>query len=858
MIKKVIAVLLVIVNLFVLSSCGTEKGIDIPSLDFSSEKVNIVNDIDGDTTLDDTIKYASEVKNVAQSYYGNTTRTKYVMKNKDMTLVHTLDAENGSATLYNNEGKILIENAFDVQYGDADGFYDTEDSESDGRVNTTRLGEYYRECHIRDLSFNDNVKVDKTFHIYGDRLYAQFSLLSSEPLSGINDFCVSLEIEKESVESFVIKNADGIYDSFDNDSKIFYSEATEYVAFDIKDAGVVGLIFPADKQYTVSISESGLYYIVSVSSHPKLELFDFDGFSINNINGEGGYENDCLTVGFRVYNDNTHSFDSIAKEAEIERNPLTDITVNGGNAEGKFLGYDSLSGAYLFSMKGTDFNYAYQNPDLQYSLPVSIKNNTCDRNVYIRSNGDNGCLEAAAILDDTDTLVPVNVQVCKNFHGDGGEPFYSAEDPQYGDSIFPVSLKADEKTDFTLLNLYQNWGKYPLKQLSSIEFHVSYYHLSTGTTESNCIAPYFVFGKDGWTLPDFRTASGNMWDSQPQFNSVGILKFMTYRDGKKEIYSEVVNSDIASVGQTYSDITNTFFSDDGSYKYTLRHVEFPQTDENRTYYTLEVEFLGDKTFSNFRKDFDLFCFDGRFVKFDKLSYLDSENKSVNTDVDQSKKTQYYTLGNNMPYWGYYDVTEDTAGELEKGFGANFAMIITDSSVVINGEKSDIPFVFRDNSTKDITSGALTLDTDKISFAKGDTIKIDMILLPWGNGTEETDAQVLSVREDSAEKPVTVKATKGKAQKDTFIPVINCENNQAEFTLSGGRNNIAVRVNGFTSLSCPEVYKKTENGWEKISLSSVNGYDGYTVYYNEDGTYGFSFVYTSESPDYEYTFRVEQK
>ena len=600
MIKKVIAVLLVIVNLFVLSSCGTEKGIDIPSLDFSSEKVNIVNDIDGDTTLDDTIKYASEVKNVAQSYYGNTTRTKYVMKNKDMTLVHTLDAENGSATLYNNEGKILIENAFDVQYGDADGFYDTEDSESDGRVNTTRLGEYYRECHIRDFTFNEKAKADKTFHLYGDRLYAQFSLLSSEPLSGIDDFCVSLEIEKESVESFVIKNADGIYDSFDNDSKIFYSEATEYVAFDIKDAGVVGLIFPADKQYTVSISESGLYYIVSVSSHPKLVLFDFDGFSINNINGEGGYENDCLTVGFRVYNDNTHSFDSIEKEAEIERNPLTDITVNGGNAEGKFLGYDSLSGAYLFSMKGTDFNYAYQNPDLQYSLPVSIKNNTCDRNVYIRSNGDNGCLEAAAILDDTDTLVPVNVQVCKNFHGDGGEPFYSAEDPQYGDSIFPVSLKADEKTDFTLLNLYQNWGKYPLKQLSSIEFHVSYYHLSTGTTESNCIAPYFFFGKDGWTLPDFRTASGNMWDSQPQFNSVGILKFMTYRDGKKEIYSEVVNSDIASVGQTYSDITNTFFSDDGSYKYTLRHVEFPQTDENRTYYTLEVEFLGDKTFSNFR------------------------------------------------------------------------------------------------------------------------------------------------------------------------------------------------------------------------------------------------------------------
>lgn len=859
MIKKIIAVMLITVNLLVLASCGTEKGIDVPMMDFSSEKVNIVNDIDGDTTLDDTIKYASEVKNVAQSYYGNTARTSYVMKNKDMMLVHTLDSKHNGASLYNNERKVLLEDTFDVTYIDAEGkIFSSSESDNEGRVNTTRLGEYYRECHIRDLSFNDNVKVDKTFHLYGDRLYAQFSLLSSVALSGINDFDVSLQIEKENIDGFVIKDAEGVHNSIDRNYMVFRSATVEYAAFDVKDAGVIGLIFPADKQYTFSISESGLSYIVSVSVWPELELFDFDGFSINNINGNGGYENDCLTVGFRVYNDNTHSFDAIAKEAEIERNPLTDISVGGGNAEGKFIGYDSLSGAYLFSMKGTDFNYAYQNPDFQYSLPVSIKNNTSDRNIYIRSMGDNGCLEAAAILDDTDTLVPVNVQVCKNFQGDGGEPFYSAEDLQYGDSIFPVSLKADETTDFTLLNLYQNWGKYPLKQLSSIEFHIPYYHLSTGTTESNCIAPYFVFGKDGWTLPDFRTASGNMWKDQPQFNSVGILKFMTYRRGNNEVYSEFVHSEIASVGQTYSDIINTFCSDDGSYIYSLRHVEFPQTDENRTYYTLEVVFLEDKTFNNFRKDFDLFYFDGRFVKFNKMSYLDSENNYVQADVDQSKKTQYYTLGADMPYWGYYDVTDDTAGELEKGFGANFAMIIKNSIMVVNGKSADIPFVFRESSEKDITKGALTLDTEKISFRKGDRISIDMILLPWGAGTEENDAQVLAVREDSAEKPVTVTSKNGTVDYDSFLPVINCDNNVAEFSLRGGRNNIAVRVNGFTSLRCPDVYRKTENGWEKVSLSSVNGYDGYTVYYNDDGTYGFSFVYTSESLDYEYTFRVEQE
>lgn len=853
MLKKILAVVMVVLNVFMLSSCGTDKGIDIPDFDFLEKSTDVINDISDDTTLDDTIKYASQVDDVAQSYYGNTARTSYVMKNKDMKIVHTLTSKHNGATLYNNEGKVLLEDTFDVSYIDAEGNNcSLSESDTEGRVNTTRLGEYYRECHIRDFSFNDTAKVDKTFHLYGDRLYAQFSLLSAKPVSDIIYFAASVNIKKTSVDGFVIKDADGVHNSIDSNMMMHVNNTVEYVAFDVIEAGILGFIFPADKNYTVIIQETADNYILNV----YLDAED-KSFSINDINGNGGYENNNLTVGFRIYNDNSHSFDAIAREAAIERNPLTDITVNGGNAEGEFLGYDSLSGAYLFSMNGTDFNYAYQNPDFQYSLPVTVSNNSYDRNIYIRSNGDNGCLEAAVLLDDTNTLVPVNVQVCKNFHGDGGEPFYSVTDPQYGDSIFPVSLKADEKIGFTLLNLYQNWGKYPLKQLSSIEFHVSYYHLSTGTTESNCIAPYFVFGKDGWTLPDFRTASGNMWKDQPQFNSVGILKFMTYRDGKNEIYGEVINSDIASAGQTYSDITNTFYSDDGSYKYSLRHVEFPQTDENRTYYTLNVEFLEDKTFSNFRKDFDLFYFDGRFVQFNKLSYLDYENKSVSKNVDTSKKTQYYELGSDSPYWGFFDVTDETAGELEKGFGANFAMIIKDSNIIIDGKTADIPFVFRDSSEKDITKGALSLDVKDVEFKKGDSISIDMILLPWGTGHEENDDKILSVREDSGLKSVTVTAQTGTVADDTFIPVVNCKNNEAEFTVKGGRNNISVRVNGFTELRCPEIQIKTQDGFENLKLNSDNGYDGYTVYYNDDGTYGFSFVYCAENPDSLYTFRVLQ-
>ncbi|MBR6634015.1 MAG: hypothetical protein IKL41_00110, partial [Clostridia bacterium] len=74
-------------------------------------------------------------------------------------------------------------------------------------------------------------------------------------------------------------------------------------------------------------------------------------------------------------------------------------------------------------------------------------------------------------------------------------------------------------------------------------------------------------------------------------------------------------------------------SDCGSYTYSLRHVEFPQTDENRTYYTLDVQFNREITFSNFKRDFSLFYADGRFINFNKLGYLDAENNAASVDAN---------------------------------------------------------------------------------------------------------------------------------------------------------------------------------------------------------------------------------
>ena len=135
--------------------------------------------------------------------------------------------------------------------------------------------------------------------------------------------------------------------------------------------------------------------------------------------------------------------------------------------------------------------------------------------------------------------------------------------------------------------------------------------------------------------------------------------------------------------------------------------------------------------------------------------------------------------------------------------------------------------------------------------------LELILLPWGTGLETHDDNVRAVREDSALHPIRVTAQTGSVIGDSILPHLRCEENAAQFTLTGGSNNIAVRVDGFTGDDLPQIEQKTAEGWQRFALSSSNGYDGYTVHCNADGTYGFSFVYTAENPTDTYTFRLSQ-
>jgi hypothetical protein len=485
-----------------------------------------------------------------------------------------------------------------------------------------------------------------------------------------------------------------------------------------------------------------------------------------------------------------------------------------------------------------------------------VNGDSSDRKIYMCFQGSDGSLECAALLDENKVLVPVPMEVCKNFHGENEEPFYEPDDPMYGDSIFPLVVKSGKSVKFTELHLYQNWGVFPLKQISSIQFFIGYYHLSTGVTESNCIAPYYVYGKDGWTLPDFRGCSGVMWTSQPQFTSVGIHKWLSYTDenGKKQ-QSEYTGTDIHSSGQTYADIDYSYVSDCGSYKYTLRHVEFPQNDENRTYYTISVEFLKDLTIDDARDKFTLLHFNSRDNNFSEFLYLGADGNPVTESLPLTEKTsKTFKLNKNSFYYAIYGAKYSNLKDKKGTDVMNYALIMRDSDVTVGGKKWDGSYCVRYYFDGGLDNLYLTFDEGKMEFKKGDKMVLNVILLPYGGDAKDAMKHAPVVYEDSVLHPVKITASKGTVIEDTYVPKVLADGNSAEFTVTGSRNRNTVVVYGFDVLAKPKI-EVNENGEWKEYVTSVADYDGYSVAMSPDGTYAYSFVYEIGSPSDERTFKI---
>ena len=567
-------------------------------------------------------------------------------------------------------------------------------------------------------------------------------------------------------------------------------------------------------------------------------------------------------MGNRLYADENHTFDEFIIEAEIERNPLTDknISVNQDkSAGGAYISYNALRGSYDFRVDGANhFNIPYFDlPQKHYSLNFTVNGDNFDRELYVFATTPYACLECATIHDENDHMLPVPIEVTKNFCGDGEANIYNQLDTGYGEAILPIPICAGEKKTYTINHLYQMWGRYPLKQLSSIQFFAPYYHLSTGVTETNCIK----YRQSGSTslLPDHRAMSAPLWNHQPQHTSGGHHYFMTYTgaDGIT-LWADNYANIVGSYGPTYADVEMRYLTPDGKVRLTLSHLEMPQSDENRAYYSIIHEFLEDVSFKNFRDDFSIYKITDNDPtgEYQKVGYLDQNNESVIVDASIEGPEKYYILGNKHPYFDYFDMKGCRGAGGPGGTYVNLSFLIVNSEIILDGKKVDPSFIIKEGDLH----MSLSLDIGEVTFKKGDKIALNAIILPWGSEVSDysgknfaPDINVRRVRENSILSPIVITAgVDTEKVESTFLPTVKTTNGKsAEFTLSGGENNFAVKICGFDALSIPKVYEFVNGKWEKYEISSedapdkngfAHSYDGYNVFY-DNGSYSYSFIIT---------------
>ena len=667
------------------------------------------------------------------------------------------------------------------------------------------------------------VKLDRTYHLYSDKVNEVTRLVASEAVDDLASFGSVTEISADTVAGLVIKDKNGTHDSLNGVDMA----SVEYVAFDIKGVGVFGYILLPDVtsgKLTVTLAD-GKYTLTQEYVLPE-------GTVIQPLKD--------VKSGCRLYTDRSHSFEAFLKAAEEERHPLTEITVAKNAQHATYAGYDPFRGAYMFDVRGfAGFQAAYDNPYHRYMISPTFGAVDAERQIYVVSHTVSGQLESGALMSKDGLMLPVDLEVCKNFGGEHEEPFYDDGDTTYGEIIFPMVIEAGKDTTFHIINLYQNWGNFPLKQMSSIQFHAPYYHLSYGTTETNCIAPYFVYGKDRWTLPDFRAMSAPLWATQPQHTSIGRLYFLEYTDAEGKFYaSESIDNKITSYGPTYCDIDMNYLSDDGRISAYYRHMEMPHSDENRTYYEIVLKVNEDIAIEDFKNDFAFFSFDGRSKHFKQMGYLNEDNECVIKKTSAKNRPTFITLGDQSPYVSLFDgpETQDLIDHV------NFALVVKNYSFTVGGKAYDGNLVLREILEGGLNRISLTLDLDEVTLKKGDLLKINMILLPWGDPSFENDQNVRNVRQDACLDPYKIEASVGEVMEDVYLPRVMAKDGKAEFTLSGGTDNCVVRVYGFEKLTVPTVEEKVNGKWVSYKLSSdIYEYDGYTVHYDGDGTYSYSFV-----------------
>ena len=703
--------------------------------------------------------------------------------------------------------------------------------------------------------------LNRKFFVYSDKMHHLMQFVASEETKNVAEVGMLTKIDASTVAKIMIKDANGEHSTLEG---VDWA-SVEAVGFDIIEAGIFGYIMPNDAiSGNINVTLADGYYVIEQTRAPANNSLIPSLPDTENAND--------FYLGQRIYTDENHDFEEFLHETYCERNPLTarNIKITASESTSSvFEGYDAARGIYKLKYIGKSSGWGVQFREKQnehLNIKFAVMSNDVDRKIYVMGYTTREPIETGVLLNGSDMLLPIPLQVSKNFQegtvNSNERNIYDLDDTTFSEAMFPLSIKANEKNSFNLISLSEYWGNYPLKQLCSLRFGHPYYHISTGVNESNCITPW-----DRSTLPDHRAMSSPFTHDVTQHTSGGTHYWLEYENSKGNIiYSDNINNVITSAGLTYTEIEMDYISKDGAIAATYTHMEFPNRDETRTFYTMEYTVLKDISFSDFKNQFEFYSLsDNHSDKgiYHEIGYLNTDNEYATAKaIVTGGGTQSFILGDECPYFSYYNmnglydpITNPTGYLPHDGNGyVNLSFLIYNYDFTINGEKVTPQFIIKEENHRI----HLSLNLDSVTLKEGDTFTINAILLPWGSqeldGLYDTykDKNVRQVRENTLLNPITATAVADcKVIESTYVPKVKSTNGKsAEFTISGGQENVAVRVYGYDMLTAPKLYEKLNGEWVAVDLYSANNpdkrgyahyYDGYAVYYDGDGTFSYSFV-----------------
>ncbi|MBO5281296.1 MAG: hypothetical protein J6B55_08850, partial [Clostridia bacterium] len=332
-----------------------------------------------------------------------------------------------------------------------------------------------------------DIRLENVFHTYSDKLHHEIHIATYNEVANIAEVGIRTTIAQNTVSKIIVKDKNGTHDSLDG---IDWA-SVECVGFDVTEAGIIGFILPVHETTgTIKVTVEDDNYVIIYSRAPENNTFvATEGTPASKAGTVYGNDKDFI-MGQRIYTDEGHSFDELLRQTEIERKPLgaKNFKVSVAySANASFLGYDAIRGCYEFWVGYNKMSIEY--PNRQFNLNFTVKSDDYERLCYVVAGNDNGTSPWGVLMDDNLLQLPVDVHLWKNFT-DGDETLFNVLDERYQEAIVPIISPVDEAKTYNLLSVYFNWGNFPVKQLSSIQYGAPYYHVVTGLVETNCMVPW--------------------------------------------------------------------------------------------------------------------------------------------------------------------------------------------------------------------------------------------------------------------------------------------------------------------------------------------------------------------------------